>query len=182
MGSRGRRLGAGRRMSAGFGSGPSQISVSGAMSTSPGHVIVPACTRTRRKVASSAAIRSKTGPCRRSVRSRSTMDPSLNVSWTDRPASGVTALTRSLTPTSYRRGSIGLNRRRADASSQSSRSSFACAIAHSIVNPNARGGRCPSRTRSPSQQRLPPVVSSQTNRPCRLMTSAIKNCAVALHR
>ncbi len=102
----GRRDAAGRRTSAGLGSGPSQVSVSGAMSTSPGHTTVPSWARTRRKMAPSAAIGSNTGPSRRSVRSRTTTDPSVRVSRTDRPGSGVTARTRSTTRAFYRRGSI----------------------------------------------------------------------------
>ena len=64
------------------------MSVSGARSTSPGHTIVPSWARAWRKAASSSLIRSKTGPRRRSVRSRSTTVPSLRVSRTTRPSRG----------------------------------------------------------------------------------------------
>lgn len=59
------------------------------------HRFMPSIARTRRKTASSAAMRTNTGPSRRSVRSRSTSDPSLRVSRTERPSSGLTARTRS---------------------------------------------------------------------------------------
>ena len=129
------------------GSGPFQMSVSGAMSApSLSQAAVPLATVTSSNASSLAAICPDTGPQRQSETSRSTTRPSDNVSRRRWPGSGTTEMTSS-TATHATQGHAS---RRAALAGQPStnpaRARTRWMAAHSTTRPSTRGGRAPART------------------------------------